>query len=101
MFYDPDIILTPVIAVALALIVFGVPYCFISDIKDLRVRWGFMGAYAGFLLSLIQVADLHHFEELWTVFSLAKTLVMISLVSIGALSGWKFGAWVNSGKLHK
>ena len=91
MFYDPDIFLIPIIAVALALVVFGAPYCFISDIKDLRVRWSLASAYASFLASLFMVIDLHHFYEMWAEFSLPKTMLMIYFVVVGALAGWTVG----------
>ena len=98
MFFDPDIFLLPIIALALALIVFGVPYCFISNIKDLRVRWAIAGAYAGFLLALTLVVDLHHFYELFAVFSISKTLLMIWFIVVGGVAGWTGGGVGNRRK---
>lgn len=85
--------LIPILLIlASALIIIGVPYGFISDIKDLRAKWGVTGGYASFIASLFVVIDLHHSRELWAEFSITKSLIVFSFIAIGTLVGWIIGA---------
>lgn len=83
--------LIPFMIFALGIIVIGVPYGFISEIKDMRLKWSITGAYCSLLGSLWAVIDLRKWEQLWEEFSLSKTLMVITAVGLGTMFGWIIG----------